>query len=111
VAEAAHVDALDERSVDEHADAVAATAGAIDISFNLISHGDVHGTPLVEMALEESRLPGSLGWQRRPRHRRRHRLRSLAAHLPLPPGVRRERADKGGRQSSGQLGVLLGGRA
>jgi NADP-dependent 3-hydroxy acid dehydrogenase YdfG len=37
VADAAHVDALDERSVDEHADAVAATAGAIDISFNLIT--------------------------------------------------------------------------
>ncbi|MEA2589145.1 MAG: 3-oxoacyl-[acyl-carrier protein] reductase [Actinomycetota bacterium] len=43
VAETAQVDALDERAVDEHADAVAATAGAIDISFNLISHGDVQG--------------------------------------------------------------------
>jgi 3-oxoacyl-[acyl-carrier protein] reductase len=57
VAETAQVDALDERSVDEHADAVAETAGAIDISFNLISHGDVQGTPLVEMALEDFERP------------------------------------------------------
>lgn len=53
VAETAQVDALDERAVDEHADAVAAKAGGIDISFNLISHGDVQGTPLAEMALED----------------------------------------------------------
>jgi NAD(P)-dependent dehydrogenase (short-subunit alcohol dehydrogenase family) len=57
VAETAQVDALDERAVDEHADAVAAQAGAIDISFNLISHGDVQGTPLVEMALEDFERP------------------------------------------------------
>jgi NAD(P)-dependent dehydrogenase (short-subunit alcohol dehydrogenase family) len=40
VAETAQVDALDEQAVDEHADAVAEQAGGIDISFNLISHGD-----------------------------------------------------------------------
>jgi len=57
VAETARVDALDEHAVDEHADAVAAQAGAIDISFNLISHGDVQGTPLVEMALEDFERP------------------------------------------------------
>jgi 3-oxoacyl-[acyl-carrier protein] reductase len=34
----AEVDALDERSVDDHADAVAAEAGALDISFNAITH-------------------------------------------------------------------------
>jgi 3-oxoacyl-[acyl-carrier protein] reductase len=49
----AEVDALDERAVDEHADAVAARAGGIDVSFNLIAHGDVHGTPLAEMAPED----------------------------------------------------------
>jgi 3-oxoacyl-[acyl-carrier protein] reductase len=38
-AETAEVDALDERAVDAHADAVAAEVGGIDISFNLISHG------------------------------------------------------------------------
>jgi 3-oxoacyl-[acyl-carrier protein] reductase len=45
MAETAEVDALDERAVDRHADAVAAKAGGIDVSFNLISHGDVQGTP------------------------------------------------------------------
>ena len=57
LAETAQVDALDERAVDEHADAVAARAGGIDISFNLISHGDVQGTPLAEMALEDFERP------------------------------------------------------
>lgn len=57
VAETAQVDALDERAVDEHADAVAAGTGGIDISFNLISHGDVQGTPFVEMALEDFERP------------------------------------------------------
>lgn len=51
------VDALDEASVNAHADAVAADAGGIDISFNLISHGYVHGTPLAEMALEDFERP------------------------------------------------------
>jgi len=52
-AETAVVDALDERAVDEHADAVAAEAGAIDISFNLITHPSKHGTPLAEMEVED----------------------------------------------------------
>jgi 3-oxoacyl-[acyl-carrier protein] reductase len=47
--ETAVVDALDERAVEEHADAV----GRIDISFNLISHGDVQGTPMWEMPVED----------------------------------------------------------
>lgn len=51
-AETAQVDALDETAVDEHADAVAAAAGGIDVCFNAISLDDVHGTPLVEMSLE-----------------------------------------------------------
>lgn len=57
VAETARVDALDEAAVDRHADAVAAEAGSIDISFNLISHGDVQGTPLAEMRLEDFERP------------------------------------------------------
>jgi 3-oxoacyl-[acyl-carrier protein] reductase len=52
-AETAVVDALDAAAVDEHADAVAASAGGIDISFNVINHGDVQGTPMAEMALED----------------------------------------------------------
>jgi NAD(P)-dependent dehydrogenase (short-subunit alcohol dehydrogenase family) len=56
-AEAAQVDALDEAAVDEHADAVAGSAGSLDISFNLISHGDVQGIPLAEMELEDFARP------------------------------------------------------
>jgi len=52
-AEVAVVDALDERAVDEHAAAV----GRIDVSFNLISLGDVQGTPLVEMRTEDFMAP------------------------------------------------------
>jgi 3-oxoacyl-[acyl-carrier protein] reductase len=44
-AETAEVDALDETAVDEHAAAVAADAGGIDISFNLIAHPYTHGIP------------------------------------------------------------------
>jgi NAD(P)-dependent dehydrogenase (short-subunit alcohol dehydrogenase family) len=57
LAETACVDALDESAVDEHADAVAAEAGSLDISFNLISHGDVQGVPLAEMSLEDFERP------------------------------------------------------
>lgn len=53
VAEAAEVEALDEKAVDEHADPVAPDAGGIDVSFNLITHPSVHGTPLAEMAVED----------------------------------------------------------
>jgi NAD(P)-dependent dehydrogenase (short-subunit alcohol dehydrogenase family) len=56
-AETAVVDALDEAAVDRHADAVAAAAGSIDISFNLISVGDVQGTPLAEMTLADFEQP------------------------------------------------------
>ena len=48
-AEVAVVDALDEEAVDEHARAVASRVGSIDVSFNLITRGDVQGIPLVEM--------------------------------------------------------------
>ena len=51
-ADVAVLDALDERAVEEHAARVAAEAGSIDVSFNLISHGDVQGTPLIEMTTE-----------------------------------------------------------
>ncbi len=57
VAETARVDALDEQAIDRHADAVAASAGGIDVSFNLISVGDVQGTPLAEMPLEDFERP------------------------------------------------------
>ena len=56
-AETAQIDALDEAAVDLHADMVAANAGCIDISFHLIAYGDVRGTPLAEMRLEDFERP------------------------------------------------------
>lgn len=53
VAETAQVDALDERAVNNHADAVVAESGSVDISFNLITHPSVHGTPIAEMAVDD----------------------------------------------------------
>ena len=57
VAQTAEVDALDERAVDQHAESVAAEAGSIDISFNVITHGDVQGTPMAEMELDDYTRP------------------------------------------------------
>jgi NAD(P)-dependent dehydrogenase (short-subunit alcohol dehydrogenase family) len=51
------VDALDETAVREHADAVAAEAGSIDVSFNLIKRGDVHGIAFLDMTLEDFVAP------------------------------------------------------
>jgi len=56
-AEGTELDALDEKAVDEHARAVAERAGGIDVSFNLVSRGDVQGTPLVEMTVDDLLRP------------------------------------------------------
>jgi 3-oxoacyl-[acyl-carrier protein] reductase len=56
-AEAAQLDALDEGAVDAHADAVAAQAGSVDVSINLISVGDVQGTPLADMPVDDFMHP------------------------------------------------------
>jgi NAD(P)-dependent dehydrogenase (short-subunit alcohol dehydrogenase family) len=52
-ASTAVVDALDAKAVDEHADAVAAEAGGLDISLNAITHPSEHGKPIAEMELED----------------------------------------------------------
>jgi NAD(P)-dependent dehydrogenase (short-subunit alcohol dehydrogenase family) len=56
-AETATLDALDEDAVGAHADAVAARGGSLDISMNLISQGDVQGTPLAEMSFDDFERP------------------------------------------------------
>jgi NAD(P)-dependent dehydrogenase (short-subunit alcohol dehydrogenase family) len=56
-AETAQLDALDERAVDEHAGAIAAQHGSLDISLSVISQQDVQGTPLVEMAVDDVMRP------------------------------------------------------
>jgi 3-oxoacyl-[acyl-carrier protein] reductase len=58
--ETARVDALDERAVDEHADAVAARAGGIDVSFNAIGRDDLHGRPLLDMSFEDFARPAEV---------------------------------------------------
>jgi NAD(P)-dependent dehydrogenase (short-subunit alcohol dehydrogenase family) len=52
-ADVAVLDALDEAAVDSHVADVVATAGSVDVSFNLIKRGDVQGTPLVEMSTDD----------------------------------------------------------
>jgi len=56
VADTTVVDALDERAVDKFVDAVVDRAGAIDISFNLISVGDVQ-RPLTEISVGDFLQP------------------------------------------------------
>jgi NAD(P)-dependent dehydrogenase (short-subunit alcohol dehydrogenase family) len=50
------VDALDQRAIDQFADMVVERAGAIDISFNLISLGDVQ-RPLTEISVGDFLQP------------------------------------------------------
>jgi NAD(P)-dependent dehydrogenase (short-subunit alcohol dehydrogenase family) len=60
-AEVAVVDALDEPAVEAHAQAVVAQAGSIDVSFNLVSRGDVQGTPLLDMSADDFMCPITTG--------------------------------------------------
>ncbi|MFL5734644.1 MAG: SDR family NAD(P)-dependent oxidoreductase [Chloroflexia bacterium] len=59
LADVAVVDVLDEQAINEHARAVAAKAGSVDVSMNLITHGDDHaggyvqGVPLVDIPVED----------------------------------------------------------
>jgi NAD(P)-dependent dehydrogenase (short-subunit alcohol dehydrogenase family) len=66
-AEAAVVDATDEQAVNAHVQAVAGKAGRVDISINLLSHGDldnagyVQGLPLTEIPAASFMRPFSKG--------------------------------------------------
>jgi NAD(P)-dependent dehydrogenase (short-subunit alcohol dehydrogenase family) len=60
-ADLAVVDALDERAVDEHVRAVVADAGRVDISFNLVTRGDVQGVPMVRMSTDDFVRPITTG--------------------------------------------------
>jgi 3-oxoacyl-[acyl-carrier protein] reductase len=53
----AEVDALDERAVVDHADAVVAEAGGIDVAVNAVSFPFVHGMPLADVTVEEVMYP------------------------------------------------------
>jgi 3-oxoacyl-[acyl-carrier protein] reductase len=56
-AEAAQVDALDERAIENHLEEIISKAGSINISFNVIGLGDTQGAPLVEMKHQRFTLP------------------------------------------------------
>ena len=58
-AAAAEVDALDERSVDQHLQSVIDQAGRVDVSFNAMGLSDtaILGVPLAEMDLEQFTRP------------------------------------------------------
>ena len=60
-AHVAVVDTLDERAVAEHARSVVDQAGSIDVSFNLTSRGDVQGTRLLDMQVEDFLHPTTTG--------------------------------------------------
>jgi NAD(P)-dependent dehydrogenase (short-subunit alcohol dehydrogenase family) len=47
------VDALDEQAVDQHVKDVVAKGGSVDVSFNLMTRGDVQGRPLIEMSSDD----------------------------------------------------------
>ncbi len=52
-AEVAVLDALDEKAVESHVEKVVSKTGRVDVTFNLITRGDVQGAPLVEMATDD----------------------------------------------------------
>lgn len=56
VADTAVVDALDERAVDPYVNALVEQAGSVDISFDVISYGDVQ-KPLMELSPEDFMHP------------------------------------------------------
>ncbi|WP_222709222.1 SDR family NAD(P)-dependent oxidoreductase [Nonomuraea sp. C10] len=60
-AHVAVLDALDERSVNEHVQEVRTLAGSVDVSVNLVSRGDVQGIPLIDMATDDFVRPITAG--------------------------------------------------
>lgn len=55
--ETAQLDVLDQEAVERHADAVAASAGSIDIALNAVSFMHDQGTELADLTLEEFMAP------------------------------------------------------
>jgi NAD(P)-dependent dehydrogenase (short-subunit alcohol dehydrogenase family) len=56
-AHVAVLDALDEQAVQSHAQGVVDGHGTIDVSFNLVTRGDVQGTPLLDLAVDDFMAP------------------------------------------------------
>jgi 3-oxoacyl-[acyl-carrier protein] reductase len=90
-AHVAHVDVLDQAAVAQHADAVAADHGGIDICFNATSNDDVQGTPLLAMPFEEFLRPVT---------------KAVTAHFNVATAVGRHMT----RRGHGVILVMAGGR-
>jgi NAD(P)-dependent dehydrogenase (short-subunit alcohol dehydrogenase family) len=60
-AHVAVVDALDDAAVGAHVQEVVDQAGRVDVCFNLVSRGDVQGTPLLDMDVDYFMQPVSAG--------------------------------------------------
>jgi 3-oxoacyl-[acyl-carrier protein] reductase len=96
-ANVAEVDALDERAVAEHADAVAAEAGGIDIALNAVSFPHVQGKPLAELTFDEAWHPidvfvrtnliTAMAVARHMTARRSGTILTLSTPTVMPPGV------------------------
>jgi len=56
-AEVAVIDALDEKAVETHIAGVVKRAGTLDVSFNLMTRGDVQGQPLLQMSADDFTRP------------------------------------------------------
>jgi NAD(P)-dependent dehydrogenase (short-subunit alcohol dehydrogenase family) len=56
-AETAEVDAMDQGSIDRHADGVSARAGGIDIALNAVGIAHVQGTPFADLSFEDYAHP------------------------------------------------------
>lgn len=105
VARAEEVDALDEQSVDEHAEAVVAAAGSIDISFNAVGMDQMEiGVPLVDLSPAQFLLPLDT-WART------HFLTSTAAArqmMPAGAGVILTLSSSVARMPAAMAGGFLG---
>lgn len=55
------VDALDDAAVGAHVQDVVEQVGRVDVCFNLVSRGDVQGTPLLDMDVDDFMQPVSAG--------------------------------------------------
>lgn len=74
--EAAQVDAHDEPAVRRHLDAVARTAGTIDVLFNAMAMQDVQGTALLDMRIEDVLQPVTVALRTQ-----LHTARTAARHM------------------------------
>ena len=64
-AEAAQIDALDEKAVNDHIASVVQQAGSVDISFNAAWNGVVQGIPLTGISVKDFTTPISMAIQSR----------------------------------------------